>query len=155
MTVNVLAPSFSLPNQKGIEMSLDSLCEQGWLILYFYPKDNTSGCTSQALDFKEHHDKFLSKGCRVVGISKDSAKSHLNFIEKYELPFDLLVDETADVCTLFDVYKEKSMYGRKYMGIERSTFLISPDKELVKTWRKVKVPNHVQSVYEFLSNVNL
>ncbi|HJN38043.1 MAG TPA: peroxiredoxin [Gammaproteobacteria bacterium] len=149
------APDFELLNQSNKIRTLNDLCDNSWLVLYFYPKDNTSGCTQQANDFKEYFTKFQKKNCNIIGVSKDSMKSHQNFVEKLQLPFDLLVDDTIETCTLYNVYKEKSMYGRKYMGIERSTFLISPDKEIVKAWRKTKVTNHVATVYDTLANVNL
>jgi thioredoxin-dependent peroxiredoxin len=149
------APEFELINQDLEKVGLNQLCNDSWLVLYFYPKDNTSGCSQQAQDFKQYYERFQKKNCNVVGVSKDSVKSHLNFIEKYDLPFPLLVDNSAEVATLFGVYVEKSMYGRKYMGTERSTFLISPEREIIQAWRKVKVTNHVRMVYESLSNLNL
>jgi len=149
------APAFELINQSNTHLSLDTLCNNSWLVLYFYPKDSTSGCTQQAQDFNSYYEKFAKKNCKIVGVSKDSVRSHQKFIEKNQLKFDLLVDDTAEICTLYDVYKEKSMYGRKYMGIERTTFLINPNKEIVKVWKKVKVTNHVSKVYETLTLVNL
>jgi len=117
------------------------------IILYFYPKDNTSGCILEAQGFRDNLQKFNDKNALVLGVSKDSAKSHQSFREKHCLPFDLIMDtpETR-LCEYFDVWKEKSMYGKKYYGIERSTFLISPEGKLIKEWRKVSVPGHVEEV---------
>lgn len=116
------------------------------LVLYFYPKDDTSGCTMEAQDFRDHLDEFKAKGAIIIGVSKDNEKSHKKFREKYCLPFDLIMDTEGKLAEAFGVWKEKSMYGKKYMGIERSTFLINPEGVLVQEWRKVSVPNHVKTV---------
>jgi peroxiredoxin Q/BCP len=115
-------------------------------VLYFYPKDNTSGCTKEGQAFAELYPQFRKARIEVVGISPDSLASHEKFKAKYGFPFELLADEDKKVCTLFDVYKEKSMYGRKYMGVERSTFLVDADGVLRREWRKVKVPGHAEEV---------
>lgn len=118
-----------------------------WLALYFYPKDNTSGCTREAQDFRDLHP-FKRLGARVIGVSRDSAKSHTGFAQKHDLPFPLIADTDEQWCKAFDVIREKSLYGRKYLGVERSTFLIDPEGELVKEWRGVKVPGHAQAVLD-------
>lgn len=121
------------------------------LVIYFYPRDNTSGCTQEGLAFRELYPKFKKANATIVGVSTDTVASHEKFKAKMEFPFELLADEDRAVCELFDVYKEKSMYGRKYMGIERSTFLIDERGVLRQEWRKVKVPGHAQAVLEAVS----
>ena len=116
------------------------------LVLYFYPKDNTSGCTKEGEAFRDLYPAFKKAGVLVVGVSPDSLASHEKFKEKFSFPFDLLADEDKSLCELFEVYKEKSMYGRKYMGVERSTFLVDADGVLRREWRKVKVPGHAEEV---------
>ena len=123
------------------------------IVIYFYPKDNTPGCTKEGEDFRDQFEEFISNNTLVVGVSRDSVKSHDKFICKYNFPFDLIADEDETVCQLFDVIKEKNMYGRKYMGIERSTFLINTNGILVDEWRKVKVKGHVEEVLEALNNI--
>lgn len=123
------------------------------LVLYFYPKDNTTGCTQQGMDFRDAHAKFKKAGALVLGISPDSLASHEKFKAKMEFPFELLSDEDKAVCNLFGVYKEKSMYGRKYMGVERSTFLIDERGVLRREWRKVKVPGHVAAVLQAVNEI--
>ena len=118
------------------------------LVLYFYPKDNTPGCTREGQDFRDHHEAFQAAKTDIVGVSKDSVKVHENFCAKQSFPFDLISDADETLCTLFDVIKEKNMYGRKYMGIERSTFLIDGEGVLRAEWRKVRVPGHVEAVLE-------
>jgi thioredoxin-dependent peroxiredoxin len=118
------------------------------LVLYFYPKDATSGCTVEAQEFRDLADKFKRAGAIVLGVSRDSIKSHEKFRDKESLPFHLLSDPEEKLCGLFDVIKEKSLYGRKYMGIERSTFLIDGSGVLRREWRKVKVAGHAQEVLE-------
>tara|TARA_B100000242_G_scaffold292646_1_gene268532 strand:+ start:790 stop:1248 length:459 start_codon:yes stop_codon:yes gene_type:complete len=124
--------------------------EGSFLVLYFYPKDKTSGCTLQSQDFRDYKNKFADKNCKIIGISRDSIKSHKSFTEKESLNFPLISDPDETMCNAYGVMKEKSMYGRKYMGIERSTFVIDPDGNLIKEWRGVKVPGHVEEVYKFI-----
>ncbi len=119
------------------------------IVLYFYPKDNTSGCTQEACDFRDNINRLSSKAT-VIGVSPDSIKSHKSFKDKQELNFILLSDTEHKLAEAFRVWKEKSMYGRKYMGIERSTFIISPEGKIEKEWRKVKVKGHVDEVLAFL-----
>ena len=119
-----------------------------FLVIYFYPKDNTPGCTQEGLDFSDNYKKFKNINTKVFGVSRDSIKSHINFINKFKYKFDLISDENEYLCNLFNVIKEKSMYGKKYMGIERSTFIIDPKGILIKEWRKVKVTGHAKEVLE-------
>ena len=121
------------------------------IVLYFYPKDNTSGCTQEACDFRDNINRLV-KYATVIGVSPDSIKSHIKFKEKQILNFILLSDTEHTLSTAFDVWKEKSMYGRKYMGIERSTFILDEELNIIKEWRKVKVKGHVDEVIEFLTS---
>jgi peroxiredoxin Q/BCP len=116
------------------------------LILYFYPRDMTPGCTTESIEFNENLSKIKRAGWNVVGVSRDPIKSHLKFIDKYLFKFPLISDEDEKVCSMFDVIKEKSLYGRKYMGIDRSTFLIGADLKIIGLWRNVKVKGHVDEV---------
>ena len=116
------------------------------IVIYFYPRDNTPGCTSEGEDFRDNFKIFTKKKTKIFGVSKDSLKSHDGFKDKFNFPFELISDPDEKICKLFDVIKEKSMYGKKYMGIERSTFLIGPDGKLLNEWRKVKVKGHVTEV---------
>lgn len=120
---------------------------RGWnIVLYFYPKDNTPGCTTEGQDFRDHHEEFEKLETVVLGVSRDSLKSHENFRGKHEFPFDLIADTDESLCRLFDVIKPKNMYGKQVMGIERSTFLIDRQGVLRREWRKVKVNDHVAEV---------
>ena len=139
------APAFILPSNDGEEISLSDLKGKN-IVLYFYPKDDTPGCTIEAQDFSKKIKDFEALDCVVLGISKDSVKSHCKFIEKYNLSFNLLADETQKTCNDYGVIQEKSMLGKKYMGIERSTFLINKIGKIMKIWRAVKVNNHVEEV---------
>ena len=129
-------------------------CKDRNLVVYFYPKDNTSGCTREGQDFRDSYSKFKRNKTIVVGVSRDSLKSHENFKAKQEFPFDLLSDQDEALCSLFDVIKEKNMYGRKVMGIERSTFLIDKQGKLRREWRKVKVDGHVEEVLAAVGELN-
>jgi peroxiredoxin Q/BCP len=122
----------------------------GWLVLYFYPKDSTPGCTTEGLDFNALLPKFKKLGATVLGVSRDSIKSHQNFCAKQGFKFELVSDKDETLCNAFGVIKEKSLYGRKYMGIERSTFLIDPKGVIVQSWRPVKVAGHAQDVLDSL-----
>ena len=141
------APKFSLPSTTGDRFSPADTRGSN-LVIYFYPRDNTSGCTREAQDFRELHGAFRKVKTIIVGISPDSIESHHKFKTKFKLPFALLSDEDRKACELFDVIREKSMYGRKYMGVERSTFLIDADGQLRREWRKVKVDGHAAEVLE-------
>lgn len=121
-----------------------------WLVLYFYPKDSTPGCTTEGLDFNALLSKFKKLGASVVGVSRDSIKSHQNFCTKQGFKFDLVSDADEALCNAFGVIKPKKLYGREYVGVERSTFLIDPKGVIVQSWRPVKVPGHAQAVYDAL-----
>jgi len=121
-----------------------------WLVLYFYPKDSTPGCTQEGRDFRDNHAQFASLNTTIFGISRDSIKSHQNFLQKEEFNFDLISDAEEHLCNFFQVIKEKNMYGKKVMGIERSTFIINPKGEIAHEWRNVKVPGHVLAVLQQL-----
>ena len=122
------------------------------VVIYFYPKDSTPGCTKEGEDFRDLYKKFIKSNALIYGVSRDSIASHEKFKSKYNFPFHLISDEEESLCKLFDVIKEKNMYGRKYMGIERSTFLINDKGILVEEWRKVKVKGHAQEVLDRLNN---
>jgi len=145
LDVGAKAPDFSLPDQDGSTVTLKSL-KGKQVVLYFYPKDDTSGCTKEACDFRDSLAPIKKAGAVVIGVSKDGKASHQKFIAKYGLPFALLSDEETVVCNAYGVYKEKSMYGRKYLGIERSTFVIDATGRIKALFRKVKVPGHVDEV---------
>lgn len=117
-------------------------------IIYFYPRDNTPGCTTEAQDFRDQYAKFKELGCEIYGISRDTMKSHEKFSDKQELPFALIADPEEKICNLFDVMKQKNMYGKQVRGIERSTFLFDANAQLIQEWRKVKVPEHVNVVLQ-------
>jgi thioredoxin-dependent peroxiredoxin len=121
-----------------------------WLVLYFYPKDSTPACTTEGLDFQALLPKFRRQGAEVLGVSRDSVKSHLNFCAKQGFRFDLVSDADETLCKAFDVIRLKNMYGRKVLGIERSTFLIDPDGRVAQAWRGVRVPGHAEAVLETL-----
>ena len=142
------APAFTVTTTGGDTIDLAHPGRP--LVLYFYPKDDTSGCTAQACAFNENLSAFNKIGAQVIGLSKDSVKKHNKFIEKYGLTFPLAADEDCAVCTDYGVWVEKSMYGRKYMGIERTTFLIDEDGKIAHIWNKVKVPGHAEDVMKTL-----
>lgn len=139
------APDFSLPGAGGETLSLSALRGKK-IVLYFYPKDDTSGCTQEAINFSNLRDKFTKAGAAIVGMSPDPVKKHDKFREKYELKIPLAADETKETLEAYGVWVEKSMYGRKYMGVERSTYLIDAAGKIAKIWRKVKVPGHAEEV---------
>ena len=145
------APDFKLLNASGKIIQLHDLKGKK-IVLYFYPKDDTSGCTAEALDFTAHRRAFEKAGARIIGISPDSVKSHKKFIDKHNLGIELLSDDKKQVVTDYGVWVEKSMYGRKYMGVERSTFLLGPDGKIMNLWRKVKVKGHIEAVLEAIKN---
>ncbi len=145
------APAFSLPNQDGKKVSLKDYAGKT-VVLYFYPKDNTSGCTTEACDFNEQIATFDAQGAVVVGVSPDSPASHVKFRTKYGLTFDLLSDESKEMLEKYGVWKEKSMYGKKYMGVERTTVVIDSDGIVKKIFNKVKVAGHTAEVLSVLNN---
>lgn len=141
------APAFSMPTDGGGKIALKELKGRP-VVLYFYPKDSTPGCTTEACDFRDLTPDFSKIDAAIVGVSKDSVKRHDNFKAKHELPFTLASDEDGDMCERYGVWVEKSMYGRKFMGIERATFLIDAKGVVRKIWRKVKVKGHAEEVLE-------
>ncbi|MBD23049.1 MAG: peroxiredoxin [Alphaproteobacteria bacterium] len=124
------------------------------VIIYFYPKDDTPGCTTEAIDFTSFKKKFEKLNVSIIGVSKDSILKHSKFIQKHNLKIELAADEDGSLCEMFGVWIEKSMYGKKYMGIERSTFLFDENLSLIYVWKKVKVKNHVQEVFDHISNLS-
>ena len=147
LDVGDTAPDFTLPADGGGTVALRDLRGRR-IVLYFYPKDDTSGCTAEACAFRDASPRFAEAGTVVIGISKDGVASHDRFKAKYGLPFALLSDGDGTVCEAYGVWVEKSMYGRKYMGIERATFLIDEEGVIRRIWRKVKVPGHVEAVVQ-------
>ena len=145
LVVGAKAPSFSAPDQSGKMVSLSDF-KGRTVILYFYPKDDTSGCTVEACSFRDEHAAFKKKGAVVIGVSPDPAKAHIKFIDKFSLPFTLLSDADHKVAEAYNVWVEKSMYGRKYMGMERSTFVIDGQGKLKAIYRKVKPAEHTAEV---------
>jgi peroxiredoxin Q/BCP len=143
------APDFKLKNQDGNTVSLNDFKGKN-IVLYFYPKDNTSGCTAEACSFRDDFPKFEKTDAVILGVSPDSVESHKKFAQKYKLNFDLLSDEKKEVIEKYDVWKEKNMYGRKYMGVERTTFVIDGEGRIKKIFRKVKVNGHNKEVLEAL-----
>ena len=149
MTLNAgdKAPDFSMPTDGGGTVSLKGLKGKK-VVLYFYPKDDTPGCTKEACGFRDSLPDFTGADAEIIGVSKDSVAKHDKFKAKHDLPFTLASDEDGSVCEAFGTWVEKSMYGRKYMGIDRATFLIGADGKIAQVWRKVKVPGHVEEVLE-------
>jgi len=145
------APDFTLPTDGDGELTLSAL-QGAPTVLYFYPKDDTSGCTKEACAFRELMPEFEKLGARILGMSPDSVKRHDKFKAKYDLPFTLVSDEEKSALEAYGVWVEKSMYGRKYMGVERSTFLIGADGRILEAWRKVKVPGHAEKVLKALQD---
>ena len=152
LILNHLVSDFVLPSTGDKEFSLATNVGKN-LVIYFYPKDDTPGCTTEGQDFRDHWLAFAEKNCVIVGVSRDSIRSHENFKEKMQFPFELLSDMDEKVCKLFDVIKMKNMYGKQVLGIERSTFVIDSKGMLRKEWRGVKVPGHVQEVLDFVATL--
>ena len=149
LKVGMKAPDFTLPDSKGNDVTLSNFKGKK-IILYFYPKDNTKGCTLEAINFRDNYEEIKETYTVILGVSKDSMKSHISFINKYNLPFVLLSDEEGKVCELYGVWKMKKMYGREYMGIERTTFLIDKEGNIMKIFPKVKVEGHVEEIMDQL-----
>lgn len=139
------APDFTLPTGDGTEVTLSAL-QGGPVVLFFYPRDDTPGCTTESIAFSEHMDVFEAAGAKVFGVSKDSVASHAKFATKRALTVPLLSDEHGTVCEDYGVWKEKNMYGKTYMGIERTTYLIDANGHIAMVWPKVKVPGHAEAV---------
>jgi len=145
------APDFTLPSTTGENVSLRPFKGKKTVILYFYPKDETPGCTKEACDFRDHTAEFEKHNTVIFGVSTDGIDSHKHFIEKHKLPFPLLADEDATVSKMFGVYKQKNLYGKKYMGIERTTFVIDKTGRIAQIYPKVKVDGHIQDLLEFVA----
>lgn len=150
--LNMTVPDFTAP-MTGCKSFHLSEYRGKKVVLYFYPKDNTPGCTTESLQFRDLHARFQAAGCEIFGISRDSLRSHDSFKSKLALPFDLISDVDESVCTMFDVIVMKSMYGKSVRGIERSTFVIDAAGKIVKEWRGVKVPGHVEEVLEVIEGL--
>ncbi len=146
------APAFTLPRDGGAEVSLAGYVDQ-IVVLYFYPKDDTPGCTTEAIDFSAEAGAFAKAGAVVLGVSRDTVKKHEKFRDKHDLKIALLADEDGAVCEAYGVWGEKSMYGRTYMGIDRTTFLIGRDGKIARVWEKVKVKGHVGEVLSALAEL--
>ncbi|MGB6608053.1 MAG: thioredoxin-dependent thiol peroxidase [Atribacterota bacterium] len=149
LKVGMKALDFTLPDSKGNDVTLSNFKGKK-VILYFYPKDNTKGCTLEAINFRDNYEEIKETDTVILGVSKDSMKSHISFINKYNLPFVLLSDEEGKVCELYGVWKMKKMYGREYMGVERTTFLIDKEGNIMKIFPKVKVEGHVEEIMDQL-----
>ncbi len=149
---NQAVPDFTLPATGGVDFTLHPIRSKS-LAIYFYPKDNTPGCTTEAQQFRELYGEFLMAGCEIVGISRDSIKSHENFKAKFDLPFDLLSDADETACNLFGVMKQKMMYGKQVRGIERSTFVLDNKGIIRKEWRGLKADGHAQEVLSFVQTL--
>ena len=152
LDIGVKAPDFTVNVTGDKQISLNEFLGK-WIVLYFYPKDNTSGCTQEACDFRDNMERITSLGAVVIGVSPDSVKSHLNFQEKYNLNFHLASDNDKTICNLFDIMGEKSMYGKKYLGVIRTTYIISPSGLIEKVFSKVSVKGHVQEVIDCLTQI--
>jgi peroxiredoxin Q/BCP len=148
------APDFTLQANTGEEVSLSDFRGKT-VVLYFYPKDNTPGCTAEACDFRDRHEEFADLDVVILGVSRDPVASHQKFAVKHGLPFLLLSDVDEEVCRKYDVLKEKTMFGKKVMGIERSTFIIDREGRIAKVYRKVKVPGHVEEALQFIREQGL
>ena len=144
--------NFSLEGTSNLQFNLSDFAGKN-IIIYFYPKDSTPGCTNEGIDFKDLYKSFKNLNTEIFGVSRDSLKSHENFKAKYNFPFELLSDPDEEVCKLFDVIKMKNMYGKQVRGIERSTFIINCQGELIQEWRGVKVNGHVVEVLDFIKNI--
>lgn len=146
------APDFTLPRDGGGEITLSDLKPKA-VVLYFYPKDDTPGCTKEAIAFTDHLADFDAAGAVIIGVSKDPVAKHDKFIAKHDLKVALVSDEESDVCERYGVWVEKNMYGKKYMGIERATFLIDGTGNIAQAWRKVKVPGHAEAVLDAVKSL--
>ena len=146
---NSKAPNFKLPSSNNKDFEINKSLNQ-YLVVYFYPRDNTPGCTNEAKDFSKLHKEFKKLNCEIVGISKDSIESHRKFISKFKIPFHLLSDEKIIALKKYGAWGEKSMYGKKFMGIKRTTVLINPKGKIIKIWNNVKVKDHAKEVLNYL-----
>jgi len=151
--INKKVPLLKLPGTSDLQFNLSDY-KGRFLVIYFYPKDATPGCTTQGVDFRDAYKKFQALDTEIFGISRDTLKSHENFKAKFTFPFELLSDEEEKACELFGVIKMKNMYGKQVRGIERSTFVIDPDGKLIQAWRGVKVEGHIKEVLQFIKQHN-
>ncbi|RJO67046.1 MAG: peroxiredoxin [Myxococcales bacterium] len=149
-----LAPQFTLPATTGVDVNLNKFAGENAVVLYFYPKDDTPGCTLEAKDFQELKDLFARQGAVILGVSPDDMASHHSFCNRYSLTFPLLVDAGSKVAMAYGVWKEKSMYGRKFMGVQRTTFVIGKDGRVARVWSKVDVNGHAEEVLEYVTGLN-
>lgn len=145
-------PSIELLADSGEQTTLADY-KGKYVVLYFYPKDMTPGCTTEACDFRDQHQSFADLNAVIVGVSPDPQEKHKKFKEKHDLPFQLLVDDEHKLAEAFDVWKLKKNFGKEYMGIERSTFIIDPEGKLIKEWRKVKVKDHVEEALQYIKEI--
>lgn len=148
VALDAVIPNFSLPATSELQFNLEDYRGKN-VIIYFYPKDSTPGCTTQGIAFRDNYEAFQALNTVIFGVSRDGLKSHENFKAKFEFPFELLSDKEETACQLFDVIKMKNMYGKQVRGIERSTFFINTEGVLVKEWRKVRVKDHIEAVLAF------
>jgi peroxiredoxin Q/BCP len=153
LTEGQKAPEFTLPATGGKTISLADFAGRQSVVLYFYPKDNTPGCTKEACSFRDVQSEFEAAGAAILGVSIDSMKSHENFAQKFHLMFPLLSDEDKNVSTAYGVFKEKSMYGKTFLGVERTTFAIDKQGVIRKIWPKVKVEGHIDEVLDFVKGL--
>lgn len=147
-----LIPDFELASTGNKQFRLSSI-KSKYLVIFFYPKDDTPGCTNESQQFRDLYPEFVQADCEIIGVSRDSLKSHEKFKEKYNFPYDLLSDTDEVVCELFGVIKMKNMYGKQVRGIERSTFILDREGKLYKAWRGVKVPGHAEEVLTFIKKI--
>ena len=150
--LNKTVPDFELPATSGHSFKLSDYIGKN-LIVYFYPKDSTPGCTTQGMEFRDLYSEFQAANTEIVGVSRDSLKSHENFKVKFSFPFELLSDSEEKACQIFDVIKMKNMYGKQVRGIQRSTFVINKNGVVIQEWRKVKVADHVEEVLAFVKSI--
>lgn len=153
IVINELAPDFQLTASNGEVVKLSDFRDKKYVVLYFYPKDMTPGCTTQACDFRDYHDEFSALDAVILGVSPDPLERHEKFVEKHGLPFLLLVDDEHEVAEKYGVWKLKKMFGKEFMGVERSTFIIDKEGKLIKEWRKVKVKGHVEEALQFIKEL--
>ena len=151
--VGITIPAFTLPDQNGNLFDINSVLGKKNLVIYFYPKDSTPGCTTQGMQFRDYYADFQAANTEIVGVSRHSLKSHENFKAKFSFPFELLADTEELACGIFNVVKMKNMYGKQVRGVERSTFVIDKNGILVKEWRGVKVDGHVEAVLDFIKTL--
>jgi peroxiredoxin Q/BCP len=149
---NSKAPNFNLPSSANNNFEINKSLKQ-YLVIYFYPRDNTPGCTNEAKDFSKLYKEFKKLSCEIVGISKDNIESHKKFISKFKIPFQLLSDEKMIALKKYGAWGEKSMYGKKFMGIKRTTVLINPKRKIIKIWNNVKVKDHAAEVFNAVKEI--